>query len=121
MASKSLRRPDVQAKFSLILSILAGVGFVGMVVLFGLRYDAEFRAVTYGDKSLYAPVFLLGAAGTMLLSAVGLILGFNSAGQRRNELQKLSWISFFLGTAVLAGAAICLAMFWLWKNPMPMK
>lgn len=115
MASKSLRRYDVQAKFSLIASLAAGLGCVGLVVLLMRRYDAGLGAIVYSSKSLYAPAFLAGGAGTMLLSAVGLVLGFNSAGERRNEMQGRSWAGFFLGTAFFAAAVICLAMFWFLK------
>ena len=112
MASKSLRRYDVQAKVSLIVSILAVIGCVGLVMLLLRNYDSGLGAIVYGGGSLYAPIILVGTAGTMLLSAIGLVLGFNSAGQRRNETQGRSWAGFFLGTAGLAGAIVCLAMFW---------
>lgn len=112
MASKSLRRYDVQAKVSLMVSILAGLGFVGMVILLFRNYNSELGAVIFGAEGVFAPIFMLSTGVTMLLSAIGLVLGFNSAGQRRNDLQGRSWVAFFLGTAVLAGAIICLAMFW---------
>ena len=118
MASRSLRRFDVQAKVSLIISILAGVCFVTLVVLFARNYSSELGAVIYRTGSLFAPLFLVGTAATMLFSTVGLVLGFNSAGQRRNDLQGRSWAGFFLGTAFLAGAIICFALFWLLRMPL---
>ena len=118
MASKSLRRFDVQAKVSLIISVLAGVGFVALVVLFARNYNSELGAIIYRSGSVFAPLFLVGTAATILLSTVGLVLGFNSAGQRRNDMQGRSWAGFFLGTAFLAGAIICFALFWLLKMPL---
>lgn len=118
MASKSLRRYDVQAKVSLLVTIAALIPFVGMVVVLAWKYDPDLGAVIYGRKGLVAPVFLLGTAATMLLSFVGTALGFNSAGQRRNDLQRLSWTSFFSGIAILAGAIICFAIFWFLKMPL---
>ncbi|MCK4659260.1 MAG: hypothetical protein KAV82_07025 [Phycisphaerae bacterium] len=115
MASKSLRRYDVQAKVSLIITILASFGLVVLITILGRNYNSELRAIMYGSESIYAPLVMLGTAGISLLSLIGLVLGFNSAGQRRNNMQTRSWVAFFLGTAVLAGAVICLAMFWILK------
>ena len=118
MALKSLRRFDVQAKVSLIISILGGLGAVGLIALLIRNYKPYLGAVEYKRDGMYATVFLLSTAATMLLSAIGLVMGFNSAGQRRNNMQGRSWAAFFLGAAVLAGAFICFAMFWVLRMPM---
>lgn len=115
MASKSLRRFDVQAKVSLIVSILGGLGVVFLLVMLLRNFDSRLGAVIYGKNSIYGPVYLMACAITMLLSATGLVMGFNSAGQRRNDMQNRSWAAFFLGTAVLAIAIVCFAMFWFLK------
>ena len=112
MASRSLRRYDVQAKVSLVTSVLGCIGVLGLIVLLARNYDSGLSVITYRTGTLYAPAFLLGTAVTMLLSAIGLVMGFSSAGQRRNTMQGRSWAAFFVSTAVLAGAIICFTMFW---------
>ena len=115
MASKSLRRYDVQAKVGLIVSIVAMVGVVGMIAVLVRNYSADLQAILIGKGSLILPAYLLVAAGTMLLGAVGVALGFNSAGQRRNEMQRRSWAAFFIGGLACSAAMICLAVFWMNK------
>ena len=113
MASRSLRRYDVQARVSLIVSILAGLGLLVLLRLLLRNYDSDLGAVKFGKESLFSPLYFLATAATMLLSTVGLVLGFNSAGQRRNNMPRRSWAAFFLGAVSLAGSIICVAMFWL--------
>ena len=111
MASMSLRRFDVQAKLSLVTSIVSALGLVGVIYLIYRNYHPDLGAIVFGVKSKYSLIFMAACGATMLLSVVGLALGISSAGKRRNEFQRRSWLGFFVGTAVLSGAIICLAMF----------
>ncbi|MCP4592007.1 MAG: hypothetical protein GY842_14830 [bacterium] len=112
MASKSIRRYDVQAKVSLIISLLGCVGFAGLIAIMIRQYRFDERLFIYARDGMVQPVFLLGTAITALLGAIGAAIGFSSAGQRRNPMQRRSWVAFFVGTAVVAGAIISLALFW---------
>lgn len=109
MASVSLRRFDVQAKLSLATSLMAAVGLGALVYLIFRNYERELGAIVFKASGRFPMIFLLACAGTMLLSVVGMALGISSAGERRNEFQRRSWTGFFIGTAVLSGAIICLA------------
>lgn len=112
MAKASLRRFDVQAKWSIRLSALSVVTCALVAVLLARNWSSSLQQIVYGNP-IYQFVILGVSALTMLLSFFGIVLGFNSAGQRRNEKQRLSWAGFFLGTGVLSLAFILLAAFML--------
>lgn len=99
----------------MICSVIAVFGLLGTAGLLWRNYDAELKLIIFGNSMFHVAV-LLGVAGTMGLSAIGVLLGMNSAGQRRNEHQGRSWTGFFLGTAVLSLAIIIFAAFWLMRS-----
>ncbi len=112
MGMPSLRKFDVQARFGLTASIAAIVPcLAGFAALFR-NYNHELRAIPYGKEGMFQIIILgcvLAAGG---LSVVGLGLGFNSAGQRRNKDSGKSWIGFFIGTGVLSLTIIMFYAFW---------
>lgn len=100
MAKFSLSRHDTQARLSVVLSALALVGLVGVVILiFSGHIDYQEKVITYGRNRGLA--IQAATAGTLLLGAIGFVMGLSSAGQRRNDKQTLSWIGFFLGATVI--------------------
>ncbi len=120
MAMWHLRRYDVQASYSCVLSLVSIVPLLGALALALRNYRHDLGQIIYGDKSLFLPVF----AGCLLLSlvpgALGFLLGWSSAGQRRNDKPKRSWIGFFLGGGVLTLDLIMLIAFWMLRLPRPM-
>jgi hypothetical protein len=111
----SLRRYDTQARFGLILSLLAAVGLLALTALI-LSADKGFRYFSFKDLTItFSPSRRMMILGTGLLTALlavsGFGLGLNSAGQRRNDKPMLSWISFFVGAAVLCMAVVLLFFF----------
>lgn len=119
MALPNLRRFDVQARYSLNLS-LAALLPLGIAIYACLRNFAfEVREIQYGENSMFLLAFLacIGTAGT--LAALGAILGFNSAEQRRNEANKKSWLGFFIGTAVVSLTIIVFAGFYILRLQIP--
>ncbi|MCP4251186.1 MAG: hypothetical protein GY778_29470 [bacterium] len=108
----SIRRYDVQAKWSVWLSILAGLSCLGRVAMFARNWNWEIRQVIFRHP-LWMPLYLSSTGVTLVLSVFGVALGFNSAGQRRNELQRRSWVGFFMGSGVFTLAVILFAAFWL--------
>ena len=116
MAKGSLRRFDVQAKWAVWFSLLSIVPFLGALGVAFRNWKGELRLIVYGHPAIM--VSILGGCGlAMLLSFFGVVLGFNSAGQRRNDRQRQSWAGFFLGAVMLALALILLAGFWLLRQP----
>jgi tellurite resistance protein TehA-like permease len=75
------------------------------------RYNSELQAIVYGKDSMFKIGFLLMIAASIGLSLIALGLGFNSAGQRRNEQQQKSWMAFFFGVGVLSLAIITFVAF----------
>ena len=111
MGLPSFRRYDVQAKYSLIISMMGAVPLAAAAYVGWTKYDPNLQAIQYGSKGLFKVGFLLCVAAAVALGLGGLGLGFNSAGQRRNKAQAASWMGFFLGSAVLSLSIIVFAAF----------
>ena len=109
MARGTFRRFDMQAKASWIVSLASVAGVVILAFLAWRNLDTDLRVIRYSATSMYQPLYLAICAVTMVLAAVGLVLGFNSAGQRRNELQTRSWLGFFVGTGAFS---LAIVLFW---------
>ena len=117
MAKVSIRRFDVQAKISLVVSLVALLGVVGLVVLIVRNYQSDMQVVLYKRASMYAPLIYLTTALTLLLAAAGASIGLNSAGQKRNEYTRRSWLAFFIGLATISVTIICFSVYWFLKFP----
>ncbi len=119
MALRHLRRYDVQASYASVLSILSIVPFIGAALLAHRNYEHELGQIVYGAKGVFLPLFLGCVAVSMVPSAVGFFLGWNSAGQRRNEKPARSWVGFFIGGVVLTLDLILLIAFWMIRLERP--
>jgi hypothetical protein len=106
-----------QAKFSVILGIVGALFTLAGVFFIRQAFDWESRQVVYDPQSLRLP----GIAGALGVGLAGggaaFLLGWQSAGQRTNKRNKLSWTGFFLGAAVIALAASAGVVFWLSRFP----
>lgn len=109
MAKFSLRRYDTQARISVLVSAASAVAALGVAVMMLQHLDRSDWTVYYGPTRRI--VILAGAAVTFLLAAGGFGLGLNSAGQRRNDKQSLSWLGFFLGASVLCVTLVLIYFF----------
>lgn len=109
MAKFSLRRFDNQAQASVLLSLLSIAPLVSLVFFIVRKLDMKEFIFYYGPRARTA--VLLSALATLILSAAGFGFGLNSAGQRRNDKQQLSWIGFFVGALVLAITIVLLFIF----------
>lgn len=101
MAFSRLRRFDVQAQYSLVLSIASTLPCIAGLWLVVGNYEPQLQQIVYGANGRFVPAF----AGSMLVSslpaALAFVFGWSSAGQRRNDKPLRSWLGFFLGGAVL--------------------
>lgn len=100
MARASMRRFDVQAVYSVLLSLAAWVPLLAlMFLLFVRNFRWDEGAIIYNGKNPVFMILVLALTGVViLLSVTGLSLGFNSAGRRRNDKSTYSWMGFFFGT-----------------------
>lgn len=98
MASKQ-NTYEKQARLSIYLAAVGGAATLGVLYLLGRNFKDFW--IVYNPHSKWLP--MLG--GTifigLLAGVIGLFVGFNSAGQRRNTLSRLSWTGFFLSALVV--------------------
>ena len=113
MALGSLRRYDVQAKYGFALSMVSIVPGVAALWMGWRRFDADLGRIIYGAQGRFVSAFV----GCVLLSAapaaLGFIMGWSSAGQRRNNKSGRSWIAFFVGGSVLTLNVVLLIAFYM--------
>lgn len=114
MAFGHLRRYDVQAKYALVASLVSVPPLVGTCWLVMSRFNAELQQIVYGSGGKFVPALF----GCILLSSIpafgAFVLGWNSAGQRRNDKSTRSWIAFFVGgTVVTCNVIVLIAFYWL--------
>ncbi len=114
-----LRRFDIQARIALVMAAGSVVPLLGGVWLTISRYHHDLGQIVYGEGSFFLPSFavcLLLSSGPALL---GLGLGLNSAGQRRNDRPMHAWVGFFLGSSVLAVNVILAGAFVMLRVSQP--
>jgi hypothetical protein len=109
----SLRKFEVQARYAAVLALVSLAPCAAAFVLSWKRFDMTLGRIVYGGQGRFVMAF----AGCVLLSlapsAVALILGVNSAGQKRNERSSQSWLGFFIGGGVLTLNLILLIAFYM--------
>ena len=110
MTKFSLRRFEDQAKASVVLGIVACVGLVVQAIMVFRHIDTNEWAIMYGNPTRKYLVMITTAI-SLLVGVAALGLGYNSAGQRRNEKPQLSWTGFFLGAGVICFAVIFFVVF----------
>lgn len=115
-----LKRYDVQADVSMVLAVLSAVPFLAAAALVLRNYDNNLVQITYGEGSRFVPALLLCLLLSMAPSFLGFVLGWNSAGQRRNERSNRSWIGFFLGGLVLTLDFMLMLAFWKLRLEIPL-
>jgi hypothetical protein len=106
----SLRRYDVQASYGQALALFSVLPLLAGAFLAWRNYHGDVGQIIYESR-----LFLAAFAGSVLVSmaaaALGCVLGFNSAGQRRNDKPRRSWMGFFIGGGVLTFDVILLIAF----------
>jgi uncharacterized membrane protein len=115
-----LRRFEVQASCASWLAIVSLVPFVAALWLTGTRYHAQLGRIIYGSEGRFVPVFAATVLASLAPAALGLVLGWNSAGQRRNDRSSRSWLGFFLGGAVVSADIVLLLAFYMLRLERPM-
>jgi hypothetical protein len=114
---RHLRRYDVQATYGCALSLVSLAPFAGAVVLSFRNYHHDLGQILYSAEGAFLPIFLVCLLVSIAPSTIGFFLGWNSAGQRRNDKPVRSWIGFFIGGGVLTFDLILLVAFWMLRVP----
>ncbi len=120
MAAMNLRRYDVQATYALVLSLASVAPFLVAFALAATRFDPVLAQIRYGSEGKFVGAFAACVLISMAPSALAFALGWNSAGQRRNDRQKRSWTGFFVGGLVLTLNFILLLAFYKLRLEIPM-
>ena len=110
MAKFSLRRYDTQARASLVIAGVSVVSLLGLAFVVFKNVDFSQQVIYWGNQNRRLAIYLIGIV-TMLLAGAGFGFGLNSAGQRRNDRPQLSWIGFFLSSAVICATLVILYIF----------
>lgn len=115
MARGGLDSYESQAQLSVLLAAVGGAATLAVLIMIFqvFRWDDLWIPMLQGSRRYYA---ILGATGLALIaSGIGFLVGFNSAGQKRNTKSSLAWMGFFLNSAVIALAACTFVFFWFFR------
>ena len=118
MARWNLRRYDVQARVSVVLSLASVVCLAALAVAIATASWQDNR-ILYQSGTLRVPAVYVCGLLAIGFGAGGFGFGLNSAGQRRNDRTTQSWLGFFLGAASITFAVILLILFLLWGEAQP--
>jgi uncharacterized membrane protein YbhN (UPF0104 family) len=108
----SLRRYDVQAGYAFVLAVLSILPLIAAVALTLRNYEPDLAQIVYGSKK-YLVIHHLCVMMAMGLSFVAVALGWNSAGERRNDQPQKSWLGFFVGGIVFTLTVIVVLAFYM--------
>ncbi len=108
MAGFSLRKYETQARVS-VAAALASIVPLGALAFFILQPLDSDLFIYYGAKRGIA----IYGAGLLALSlaGAGFAFGLNSAGQRRNDVPRMSWLGFFLSALIITITLMLLLFF----------
>ncbi len=109
------------ARISLWLGLLAAAGLaaVGFLVFQKFNFQEFELVLKRGGTRFFA---ILGGTGLSLaLAGIGFLLGFSSAGQKRNTLSGTSWVGFFLNAAVMTLVLMVFLVFWFTKDTVTLQ
>lgn len=107
---------------ALLSVVLAGMGglFVILAAAFIIgAFNREHFEILYrqGSPRFFSIVLSLAVAG--FSSAIGFILGLNSAGQRRNTASARSWRGFFANAVVVTLSMALVVFFYFTAQALP--
>lgn len=107
-----LKSYEGQARFSVLLAGAAALAAAGAAVFMARFYSAEYGIIIQSLTSRRALVILIPLLAGAGMAAIGMILAFNGAGQKRNKQSGLSWLGFFLNAGVTTLALSLIVVFW---------
>ncbi len=121
MGLGDLRRFEVQAQYAMVLSILATAPLVMAALMIARNYNHDLGQIVYGEGGSFLKMFLACVGTSGMVGAIGFVLGWCSAGQRRNDRPKQSWVGFFVGGFVVTIALIMMIAFVMLRLEQPLS
>lgn len=117
MKLPNFRLFDTQALFAALLGVSAMMMIAAEAVLVFRQYDSKSAVIWYpakpkGIQKYRLPLIYATGAAAVVLGGIGLALGFNSLGEKRNTRQRLSWLGLATGGFGVVGACILLFAWW---------
>ena len=114
-----LRRFDIQATYAMTCALISSAPCAVAVWLAISRYHPELRQIVYGAQGRFEPAFIAAIVGSIIPGMLGFALGWNSAGNRRNDRPIRSWIGFFVGGGVVTMDLVLLIAFYMLRLKHP--
>lgn len=110
---------EAQSKLGVALAGVSGLCALAAAAMVVQAFDwTEFETVMRQNGTRFFAI--LGAVVlAMLAGAVGFLVSFNSAGQKRNSLSRLAWTGFFANAAVITLTMWVFVFFWFTKYLAP--
>ena len=112
-----LRRYDVQAKYAFGLAMVSIAPCLAALWLGWSRFKPDLGRIVYGSQGRFDVAIFGCVLLSMASAAVGFFMGWNSAGQRRNDQSARSWVAFFVGGGVLTLDLVVLIAFFMLHLP----
>jgi len=114
----SLRRFDVQARMSFVLAWVALLPTIGALILAWRNYHNDVREIVYRSNN-YALALMACVGIGGLMAGIACVMGYNSAGERRNDQSSRSWFAFFLGGGLVTLNIIIFLGFAMLRSKVP--
>ncbi|MFO0972451.1 MAG: hypothetical protein U1A27_03295 [Phycisphaerae bacterium] len=122
MGTPNFRLFDTQARFAALLgaAALLMVAFEGVAVFH--NFDSRTKVIWHNPNSKgyqrFRQPFVMAVGGlTAVTGLVGMVMGFNSLGEKRNTKQRLSWLGLVMGGVSISLVAVL--MFAWFKLALP--
>jgi len=115
-----LRRFEVQARCACWLAIASLAPLIVALWQMLKRFDSQIGRIIYGAEGNFVPALAVIVLASLVPAMLGFVLGWNSAGQRRNDRSSRSWLGFFLGGAVVSADIILMLAFYMLRLERPM-
>jgi hypothetical protein len=84
------------------------LGGLGLIVR---NFNPEAGMTVYRGAGAWLLALAAALGVGLLAGAIGLFLGLNGAGQKRNTQSGLAWMGFFLSAGVITAALVVAAFF----------
>jgi len=112
MAMPNFRLAQTQARWSLYISIITGLGLAVLLFLTFRGLDLESMNIWYSDTSKFGrlrkPLVFLGTAAVTLFGLTAAGMGYSSLGEKKNDKQSWSWMGLLGGAFFTTCSLICL-------------